>query len=451
MTYRHAIDYLFSQLPMFQRIGPAAYRANLDNTLALSEYLGQPERRFPSLHIAGTNGKGSVAHMLASVLQAHGLRTGLATSPHLKDFRERIRINGEMIPKRTVTAFVRKHRHFFEPLKASFFEISMAMTFDHFARSRVDVAVVETGLGGRLDSTNIVRPSLCIITGIHYDHTALLGNTLEQIATEKAGIIKEGVPVLIGRKQPEVHHVFEKMARKKNAPLFLASDLVKLLPDAEAGLKAAAGTAGGTAEGSELLQQTLPHLQQIVTESDWGHGTRFGCDLLGHYQKENMRTALAALSILAGGGKYQLNVDKIGIGLASVRRNTGFAGRWQVIGNQPMTICDTAHNVEGIRAVVSQLRLVDHDRLHIVFGMVDDKDMDGVLACLPRNADYYFCKPDVPRGLDAGRLASMAGRHGLVGQACLTVKKALELARKQANPRDLIFIGGSTFMVAEVV
>jgi dihydrofolate synthase / folylpolyglutamate synthase len=435
MTYRQAIDYLFSQLPMFQRIGPAAYKANLDNTLALSEYLGHPERRFPSIHIAGTNGKGSVAHMLASVLQEHRLRTGLATSPHLKDFRERIRINGEMVPKRTVTAFVKKHRHFFEPLKASFFEISIAMTFDYFARSRVDVAVVETGLGGRLDSTNIVRPGLCIITGIHYDHTALLGNSLEQIATEKAGIIKEGVPVLIGREQPEVHHVFEKTARQKGAPLFLASDLVKLLPVAE----------------SELLHETSPHLQQIVTESDWGHGTSFGCDLLGHYQKENMRTALAALLLLARECNYQLEVAKIGIGLASVRRNTGFAGRWQVIGHQPMTICDTAHNVEGIHAVVSQLKLVDHDRLHIVFGVVDDKDLDGVLACLPREADYYFCKPDVPRGMDAGRLASLADRHGLVGPACPTVKKALELARKQAGPRDLIFIGGSTFVVAEVV
>jgi dihydrofolate synthase / folylpolyglutamate synthase len=465
MTYQQAIDYLFSQLPMFQRIGPAAYKANLDNTIALSEYLGHPERRFPSIHIAGTNGKGSVAHMLASVLQQHGLRTGLATSPHLKDFRERIRVNGTMIPKRSVAAFTQKHQSFFQPLQASFFEISMAMTFEHFARQKVDVAVVETGLGGRLDSTNIVQPVLSIITGIHYDHTALLGNTLELIAAEKAGIIKEGVPVLIGRKQVEVHHVFEHMARKKHAPLYLAEDLVRLLPETgqprqQDGQPLQQNMQPRQQDVQTLQQnmqprqqdvQTLQPRQQILTDSAWGRGIWFGCDLGGHYQKENMRTALAALAILAMEGKYRLNVDAIGIGLASVRRNTGFAGRWQEIEGKPRTICDTAHNEEGIRAVVSQLRLVDHDRLHIVFGAVDDKDMDGVLACLPRDADYYFCKPDVPRGLDAGRLAVMAGRHGLKGQVCLTVKKALELARKRAGARDLVFVGGSTFVVAEVL
>lgn len=476
MTYQQAIDYLYSQLPMYQRIGPAAYKANLDNTLALSQYLGQPERRFPSIHIAGTNGKGSVAHMLASVLQAHGLRTGLATSPHLKDFRERIRVNGEMVPKRTVAAFVDKHRSFFEPLKASFFEISIAMTFEYFADRQVDVAVVETGLGGRLDSTNIVSPCLCIITGIHYDHTALLGNSLEQIATEKAGIIKEGVPVLIGRKQPEVHHVFEQMARQKNAPLFLASDLVRLLPDP---LPAGHGGTGSVGHAMERPAEKSQLLQEVVTDSAWGHGIGFGCDLMGSYQKENMRTALAALLILSGeagdrfdhgdgrlnedghrldeesrrldAGSYQLDFETTRDGLSRVRRLTGFAGRWQEIGRRPRIICDTAHNVEGIRAVVSQLGTLKRERLHMVFGAVDDKDLEGVLACLPRDAAYYFCRPDVPRGLDAERLRSMAGVHGLKGLAYPTVKKALESARKQAGARDLIFVGGSTFVVAEVL
>jgi dihydrofolate synthase / folylpolyglutamate synthase len=440
MTYSQAIGYLFSQLPMYQRIGPAAYKANLDNTLALSAHLNQPERRFPSIHIAGTNGKGSVAHMLASVLGEHGLKTGLATSPHLKDFRERIRINGQMIPKRAVSLFVKKHRDFFEPLKASFFEISIALTFDYFAREQVDMAVVETGLGGRLDSTNILQPLLCIITGIHYDHTALLGNSLEEIAREKAGIIKPGVPVLIGRRQPEIHHVFEETARLKNAPLFVAGDMAKVsLSDAVA--------KGPARPATDAAVQVL----ELLTDSFLGQGLKVQCDLTGHYQKENLATALAALEILAGKGSVRVEPQAVLRGLASVRQNTGFAGRWHEIARHPRTICDTAHNVEGIRVVMEQLLAQPHERLHMVIGVVDDKDLESILACLPGHAAYYFCKPGVPRGLDADKLAETAGRHGLEGRAFMTVKKALDRAREMAGSRDIIFVGGSTFVVAEAV
>ncbi|MFO7997990.1 MAG: folylpolyglutamate synthase/dihydrofolate synthase family protein [Bacteroidales bacterium] len=432
MTYQQAIDHLFNQLPMYQRIGPAAYKANLDNTLALSEYLGAPERRFKSIHIAGTNGKGSVAHMLASVLQEHGLKTGLATSPHLKDFRERIRINGKMIPKRAVARFAEKHRPFFEPLHASFFEIGIALTFQYFAEQEVDIAVVETGLGGRLDSTNILLPELSVITGIHFDHTALLGNTLEKIAIEKAGIIKPGVPVVVGRKQKEVHHVFEQAAGQKKAPLYVAGELIDLL-------------------SSDVVAVGKRPMLRMVTDSRLGNGLEVQSDLIGNYQKENVLTALAALLVLDKGAGFSLSLPAILKGLAVVQQNTGLAGRWQIIGRRPAIICDTAHNAEGIRMVFDQLSQQRHTRLHVVFGTVDDKDLQSIFEILPRDARYYFCKPDVPRGLDAEILGRLAAGNGLNGMACPTVKKALSMAKKQAAPSDLIFVGGSTFVVAEVL
>lgn len=432
MNYKQTLAYLYSQLPMFHRIGPAAYKANLDNTLALSEYLGRPETKFRSIHIAGTNGKGSVANMLASVLQQQGFTTGLATSPHLKDFRERIRVNGHMMPKSEVADFVKRHRHFFEKLSPSFFEITIALTFDFFARKKVDIAVAETGLGGRLDSTNILMPEVSVITNIGMDHMNLLGDTLEKIAREKAGIIKHGTPVVIGKHQPEIHHVFEEVANEKNAPLFLAKDFFEL-------------ASAETREDSGGLFQVL------VFNTPSGEKKSVQTDLLGAYQQENIATVLAAIEILNGQGDFQVDEATVQQGLKNVQGNTGFKGRWHQLGKRPRIICDTGHNADGIKMVLKQLGDLSYDKLRIVLGMVDDKDVSGVLSLFPAGATYYFCKPDVPRGLDPEKLAGMARPLGLKGRVFPSVKQALQAAKSQSLANDLIFVGGSTFVVAEVV
>lgn len=416
---------------MYQRIGPAAYKANLDNTIALSNYLGNPEKRFKSIHIAGTNGKGSVAHMLASVMQQAGYKTGLATSPHLKDFRERIKINGVLIPEHYVIEFVGKHRAFFEKLKPSFFEMTMALTFDYLAYEEVDVAVVETGLGGRLDSSNIITPELSVITNIGLDHTHLLGDSLKKIAAEKAGIIKEKVPVVIGRTQAETYNIFKEIARSKSAPLIAADDLFtvkKVSP--------------------ELVGD---HVYLRIELNSKDKDEAFLLDLYGHYQAENVVCALAALKTLNGDHKFHLPDEAIHIGLRSVVANTGMMGRWQQIGSHPQIICDTAHNADGINYIVKQLNGLIYNKLHIVFGMVDDKERQAILELLPQNANYYFCKPSVPRGLDAETLAAEALLIGLKGMAYGTVKKALDQAKIKADQDDLIFVGGSTFVVADAV
>ncbi|MBW6498002.1 MAG: bifunctional folylpolyglutamate synthase/dihydrofolate synthase [Bacteroidales bacterium] len=432
MNYQETLEYLFSQLPMFHRIGPAAYKANLDNTLALSQHLGKPETKFRSIHIAGTNGKGSVANMLASVLQQQGYKTGLATSPHLKDFRERIRINGQMIPKREVAAFVSQHRHFFEKLNPSFFEITIALTFDYFARQQVDIAVIETGLGGRLDSTNIVSPEICIITNIGLDHMNLLGDTLPKIAAEKAGIIKEGVPVVIGKFQPEIHHVFEEVAAGKNAPLLLAKDYFE----------------PALAEIKEYLGQPL---QQISFQSPSGERKTFATDLMGSYQEENLAAVLTTVALLNRQDNISVSDNALREGLCRVQQNTGFKGRWFQIGKRPRIIVDTGHNMDGLQLVIKQLSKLNFEKLHIVLGMVDDKDISGVLSLFPQTAKYYFCKPNVPRGLDVQKLAAKARELGLHGEPYPSVKMALQAAKGRAAARDLIFVGGSTFVVAEVV
>ncbi len=431
MNYQQTIAYLFSQLPMYQRIGPAAYKANLDNTIALSNYLGNPEKRFKSIHIAGTNGKGSVAHMLASVLREAGYKTGLATSPHLKDFRERIKINGALIPEDFVIEFVSKHRAFFEKLKPSFFEMTMALTFDYFAYEEVDVAVVETGLGGRLDSSNIITPELSVITNIGLDHTHLLGNTLAKIAVEKAGIIKDKVPVVIGRKQADTYSIFQSIARGKNAPLIAADSLFTVRH-----------------VGSECLDDRV-YLRIELLSKDKSEA--YLLDLHGHYQAENLVCAMAAIKTLAGDNKFHISDEAINIGLRSVVVNTGMMGRWQQIGRQPQIVCDAAHNVDGIRYVVQQLNGLTYTRLHIVFGMVDDKERAEILQLLPQKGQYYFCKPSVPRGLDAETLAAEARNAGLQGIVLNTVQEALGQARLNADRDDLIFVGGSTFVVADVV
>lgn len=432
MSYEQTLNYLYQQLPMYQRIGPAAYKANLDNTLALADYLNHPEKKFKSIHIAGTNGKGSVAHMLASVLQEAGYKTGLATSPHLRDFRERIKINGHLIPEKEIIGFVNKHKAFFEKIKPSFFEMAMALTFDYFAKQHVDLAVVETGLGGRLDSSNIITPELSVITNIGLDHMHLLGDTLEKIAAEKAGIIKTHIPVVIGRTQYEVQHVFEDMAQKNSAPLIMAEKLFQIK-----------SIESCVTNNADALKVCLMDHQRKEKE--------FTLDVCGTYQAENLVTVLAAIHTLNAYKGFTIDGQSVEEGVRNVKRNTGLLGRWQRISRSPDVICDAAHNEDGMAYVVRQLHSAPHERLHMVIGMVDDKERSGIMKLLPKNAVYYFCRPAVPRGLDEKILANEALSFGLSGKAYSSVPNALAAARNEAGSGDLIFVGGSTFVVAEVV
>jgi dihydrofolate synthase/folylpolyglutamate synthase len=405
VTYAETLAYLYAQLPMFHRIGKAAYKADLANTHALMEVLGHPERGLRCVHIAGTNGKGSTSHMLASVLQEAGFRTGLYTSPHLKDFRERIRINGAMIPEEAVTAFVQAHRTAFEPIQPSFFEWTVGLAFDHFRREQVDIAVIETGLGGRLDSTNVVAPEVSIITNIGWDHADLLGNTLEAIAGEKAGIIKSGVPVIIGEADGAIADVFRVKARLEHTSITFV-DQVAVLP--------------------------------------------YAPDLAGPHQQRNARTVIAAVRALQAKG-WAITEEQLRQGLAHTCHNTGFMGRWQVIAHAPLTIADVGHNVDGLRVVKEMLKRTPHERLHIVYGTVADKDISAALGELPRHATYYFCRADIPRALDATLLREQAGAVGLRGEAHPSVRSALQAAQAAAQPQDLVLVTGSVFVVAEVI
>ncbi|HKK68854.1 MAG TPA: folylpolyglutamate synthase/dihydrofolate synthase family protein, partial [Bacteroidales bacterium] len=411
---------------MYQRSGKAAYKANLDNTLALDKYFGHPHRKFRTIHVAGTNGKGSVSHMLASVLQSAGYRTGLYTSPHLLDFRERIKIDGKMISETDVVHFVDQHRGVLERISPSFFEMTVAMAFDYFARKEVDVAVVEVGMGGRLDSTNIITPDLSVITNIGLDHTMFLGDTLAAIAGEKAGIIKSGVPVVIGRFQGEIADVFREKAFKKRTSLFFSSEMVEMK--------------GSSISGDE---------QRITLKSGFGQNT-YHLPLLGGYQQENLRTVLAALNIMSRSW-YDLSVDYVFNGIKNVIKNTGLAGRWQKLSDNPLVVCDAGHNVDGIREVVRQLEASGREKIHIVLGMVNDKDVKSVLALLPENARYYFTKAAIPRAMDEKLLQDEAKNYGLSGEAWGNVRLAIESAKKNASDNDLIFIGGSTFVVGEAL
>ncbi len=431
MSYQETLDYLYSQLPMFQRIGPAAYKASLDNILALSHHLGHPEKSFRSIHIAGTNGKGSVAHMMASVMQEQGYKTGLATSPHLKDFRERIKVNGDLIPKSEVIRFVSEHKTLFERIKPSFFEMTMAMTFDWFARQKTDIAVIETGMGGRLDSSNIITPELSVITNIGYDHAQFLGHELPLIAKEKAGIIKPGVPVIIGKRQPEVQEVFDRTAARLKAPLSMAGDLFAVM-DHRTEVK----------NGSPCLWVSTLHR---------GNLSGYCLGLHGLYQLDNMITVLASFDVLNRSGKLLVGNDAIRRGLLHVVKNTGLKGRWQRIGKRPLIICDAGHNEDGIKQAMQQLAGIPRNKLLVVFGMVDDKNRAAILKQLSAEASYYFCKPHVPRGLDAKMLAKDASIRGLCGKVYDSVAEALNAAKKDASANDLIFVGGSTFVVAEVL
>jgi dihydrofolate synthase/folylpolyglutamate synthase len=424
MNYQETIEWLFSQLPMFQREGQAAYKANLDNTLRLDRYFGSPHRNFKTIHVGGTNGKGSVSHMLASTLQEAGYKTGLYTSPHLNDFRERIKINGEMISRAYVTDFVAHHQALFTEMKPSFFEMTVAMAFTYFADQQVDIAVIEVGLGGRLDSTNIITPLLSIVTNISFDHVALLGDTLEKIAEEKAGIFKPGVPAIVGTRAPATDFVFERKAAACAAPLQFASDNWEVTRHND-----------NSYDLSNKQGLALHHLTP---------------ELKGIYQRKNIPTVLEALLTLRKSG-LSLPEQAIRDGLSRVVRNTGLFGRWQELARAPYTVCDTGHNLDGITESVLQIGTCPHEHLHVVIGMVNDKDINAVLRVLPPEATYYFTKAALPRALNEEILAQQARAIGLHGECYPTVTEAYAAAREAATQQDMIYIGGSTFVVAEVL
>lgn len=413
---------------MFTRIGAAAFKKDLTNTIALCDVLHQPHQQFKSIHIAGTNGKGSTSHMLAAILQTAGYKTGLYTSPHLRDFRERIRVNGEMITEQDVIDFVERYKVHFDAIEPSFFEWTVALCFYYFAQQQVDIAVIETGLGGRLDSTNIIRPELSVITNIGWDHMDMLGDTLPKIAFEKAGIIKPSVPVVIGETDAETLPVFKQQSTSMNAAIHLASEEIQL----------------------HNIQHSLTHTFADAEADGAPWLNHLKVDLPGIYQEHNLKTVLCAVQQLRALG-YIISDEAIRNGLHSVTQLTGLHGRWQVLQNDPLVICDTGHNINGIQYIVQQLQTIPYAHLHMVVGMVKDKDVSTVLRLLPQDATYYFCKAAIPRGLDAHLLQEQAAACGLNGKSYDSVSSALLAAKQAAAKNDLIFVGGSTFVVAEVV
>ena len=403
MIYQQTLDYLFDRLPMYQRLGATAYKANIGNIILASQHLDNPHKKFKSIHVAGTNGKGSTSHLLASILQEAGYKVGLYTSPHLKDFRERIKINGQIIKEAEVISFVSSNKAFFETLELSFFEFTAALAFDYFAKKKVDISIIETGLGGRLDSTNIIHPELAIITNISLDHTNLLGNTIKKITKEKAGIIKENTPIIIGRKQNETTEIFRKIAEEKQAKLIYAST-----------------------------------------------NNKYKTDLKENYQKENISTTLTAISELQA-MNWNISEDNIINGIGNTLKNTAFMGRWQTLSENPLIICDMGHNEDGIKQVTQQIAELHFNKLHFVFGVVKDKNIDAILSLLPKHAQYYFCQANIDRAMEAEELTKKAIKSGLKGAAHTSVKQALETAKKNATKDDFIFVGGSAFVVAEVL
>ncbi len=427
MNYQQTLAYLFTRLPMFSRIGAAAYKADLTNTIRLCDELGNPQHKFKSIHIAGTNGKGSTSHLLAAILQTAGYKTGLYTSPHLKDFRERIKVNGEMVTEEFVIDFTEKIKPLIEEIEPSFFEITVAMAFEYFAQEKVDIAVIETGLGGRLDSTNIITPELSIITNIGWDHMNLLGDTLEKIAFEKAGIIKENIPVIIGEVLPETESLFLNTAKEKNAPLSVSSQNRQVV--------------GWNWEHHELVVE--------VSEQHQTDHKKYHLDLPGLYQTKNLLTVLEACSQLQQLG-WKLDDTIIRNGLKQTKKITGLHGRWEKIHNSPQLVVDVAHNVEGIKQLVQQIEMTEHHELHIILGMVKDKDVDNILQFLPKNARYYFTKAQIPRALQEEELESKAKRIGLEGNSFSNIDFALVSAAQKAHKKDLIIVCGSAFLVGEV-
>ena len=405
MNYLDTVNWMFSQLPMYQNKGKVAFKKDLTNTLALAKHLNHPEKKFKSIHVAGTNGKGSTSHMIASVLQQAGYNVGLYTSPHLKDFRERIKVNGNVVSKQFITQFIKRNKAFLEQHKLSFFEMTVGMTFDYFAKQKVDIAVIEVGLGGRLDSTNIISPEVSVITNIGLDHTQFLGDTLELIAHEKAGVIKPNVPVVIGETQKITQPIFRSIAKENNSPIYFADQIIKKL---------------------------------------------YESDLKGSYQVNNIKTVAQTLTVLQSLG-FNTSEKQIIKGLKNVVKNTGLLGRWQTLQYGPKIICDTAHNKEGLTYVMQQLANENFSKLHMVIGMVNDKNVDTIVELFPKNVTYYFCKPNIPRGLDVTILKKRFTKKGYKGKVYQSVNEALEFAKKQAKNDDLIYVGGSTFVVAEII
>lgn len=403
MTYNETLDWMFAQLPMYQQKGKSAFNAKLDKSIAFSKYLDNPEKKFKSIHVAGTNGKGSSSHMLASILQEAGYKTGLYTSPHLKDFRERIKINGKPAAQDYVVDFISKHKNYLEENQLSFFEMTVGMAFDFFAVEQVDIAIIEVGLGGRLDSTNIISPEVSLITNIGLDHTDILGDTLQKIAIEKAGIIKKNVPVVISEIQDETSKIFESIANERNAKILFAEKELK---------------------------------EEYETE------------LLGHYQAKNVKGVVAVIKELKG---FDISEEHIEKGLRNVVLNTGLMGRWQVLDENPIIVCDTAHNLKGLTLVLNQLKIHSYTSLHMVLGFVNDKNLDLILPLFPKDANYYFAKPKIQRGFDVSLLKDKAFSYGLKGRAFDSVQEAFDSAKVNTSESDLIFVGGSTFVVAEVV
>ena len=406
MNYQETTHWMFNQLPMYQQVGAIAYKADLFNTHLLMDYLNNPQKNIKCIHVAGTNGKGSTSHLLASILQEAGYKVGLYTSPHLKDFRERIKINGTDISEDFVCNFIEKHKPFFEKNELSFFEMTVGLAFDYFNKEQVDIAIIEVGMGGRLDATNVITPLISVITNIGFDHTAFLGNTIESIAIEKAGIIKPNIPVVIGEYVAESKKVFIAKALENSSDIYFASENIK-----------------------EIYQSTL----------------------LGDYQKHNIKTVLQTIEVLNSQNEFVVSNENIKSGLLNVIKNTGLQGRWQQIHTSPKVVCDTAHNKHGLEIVLNQVQNEKYDTLHIVLGVLTDKDLNDILSLFPKNAKYYFCKPNILRGLDANILKQKATDFQLKGEVFISVSNAYQSALKNANKDDLIYVGGSTFVVAEVL
>lgn len=405
MTYQETVNWLFNQLPMYQRQGKSAYKADLSNTILLASHLGNPEDKFKSIHVGGTNGKGSCSHMIASILQEAGYKVGLYTSPHLKDYRERIKINGVEISEEFVVDFVEEHKLFLETHQFSFFEMTVGLAFDYFAKEQVDIAVIEVGLGGRLDSTNIITPELSIITNIGFDHVQFLGNTLPKIAFEKAGIIKPDIPIVIGESHEETKPVFNDKAKDVDAPIYFADDFDTVDYDS---------------------------------------------DLKGSYQKKNIQTVVTAIKIIDSKG-FEVSDENLKSGLKNVVKNTGLLGRWQVLSESPKVICDTAHNKEGLSYTMEQLSQETFDKLHVVFGVVNDKNVNDILPLLPEDAMYYLAKPNIQRGMSVEKLAEYFTSYDYNFLSFDSVTLAYNTAKTEASNNDVIYVGGSTFVVAEVI
>jgi len=427
MNYQQTVEYLFESLPFYQNIGAGAYKANLDNSLKLMEITKYPFKNFRTIHVAGTNGKGSISHLLASIFQEMGFKTALFTSPHLKDFKERFRINGTVISENYVVEFVKKYKKDFDTIKPSFFEMSVALAFDYFNFRKADIAIIETGLGGRLDSTNVINPILSIITNIGLDHIQFLGNNLKDIAKEKAGIIKPNTPIVIGESNFETDKVFFDAAQKNNSDIYFASQIYssKILKN----------------NNSEIIVEIFNNTNKILLD----------CPLSGIYQEKNLKTLIASIDVLNKNYNYNISENILQKGVKNVIKNTNFLGRWQIINKMPLAICDTAHNIDGLKIVCEQINTLKFKSLKFVLGMVDDKDIKGILEILPKKAQYYFCKANIRRALNEQALKELASTFGLNGNCYNSVQEAYSSAIEDAEKDDLVFVGGSNFVVAEAI